>query len=210
MPAERLYLVRHGEVHNPDHVLYERIPGFGLSEAGREMARAAAAHVADLGRPVTRLICSPLQRTRESAEPFATTFGLEPQADERVIEPWNAFAGKRMKRAVLNPLNWRLLVNPARPSWGEPFADTAARVVAAMQDAWDTADGGDVVIVSHQAPIWLAHLAVAGEKLAHSPARRRCALSSVTSFSRSGTGPTGFSEIAYAEPAASGIDLGAV
>lgn len=210
MPAERLHLVRHGEVDNPDHVLYERIPGFGLSDAGREMARAAAAHVEGLGRPVTRLVCSPLQRTRESSEPFASTFDLEPHSDERVIEPWNAFAGKRMKRAVLNPVNWHLLVNPGRPSWGEPFAEIASRVLAGMRDAWDAADGGDVVIVSHQAPIWIAHLAVAGEKLAHSPSRRRCALSSVTSFDRPGTGPTGFSEIAYAEPAQAGIDLGAV
>ncbi|MBP2437333.1 histidine phosphatase family protein [Microbacterium amylolyticum] len=210
MPAERLHLVRHGEVHNPQHVLYERIPGYGLSEAGRGMAHAAAEHISTLERPVTRLVCSPLQRAQESAEPFAEIFDLTPVIDEGVIEPWNAFAGKRMKKAVLNPLNWRLLVNPSKPSWGEPFASISQRVVTAMHAAWDAADGGDVVIVSHQAPIWIAHLAVAGETLAHSPTKRRCALSSVTSFERPGTGPTGFAEVAYAEPAAAGIDLGAV
>lgn len=210
MPAERLHLVRHGEVHNPERLLYERIPGYGLSEAGRGMARAAAEHVRDTGRPVTRLVCSPLQRTRESSEPFAELFGLEPELDERVIEPWNAFAGKRMRRAVLNPVNWRLLLRPSTPSWGEPFADIAARMVEAMGDAYDAADGGDVVIVSHQAPIWIAHLAVAGERLAHNPTTRRCALSSVTSFERTGEGPTGFREVAYAEPAQAGEDFGAV
>lgn len=210
MPAERLHLVRHGEVDNPARILYERIPGYGLSEAGRAMTRAAAEHVAALGRPVGRLVCSPLQRAQESAEPFAERFGLEPNIDERVIEPWNRFAGKRMKKAVLNPLNWPLLVRPSTPSWGEPFASIAERMVEAMQAAWDDTDGGDVVIVSHQAAIWTAHLAVAGEKLAHSPTSRRCALSSVTSFERPGTGPTGFREIAYAEPAPAGIDLGAV
>lgn len=207
MPAERLHLVRHGEVHNPDRVLYERIPGFGISDAGRGMARAAAEHVASLDRAVTRLVCSPLQRTRESAEPFAAQFGVETETDERVIEPWNAFAGRRLKRAVLNPLNWRRLVRPATPSWGEPFASVAARMVEAMADAWESVESGDVVIVSHQSPIWIAHLAVAGEKLAHSPTTRRCALSSVTSFERQGGS---FREVAYAEPAAAGIDLGAV
>lgn len=207
MPAERLHLVRHGEVHNPDRVLYERIPGFGISDAGRGMARAAAEHVASLDRSVTRLMCSPLQRTRESAEPFAAQFGLDAEPDERVIEPWNAFAGKRLKRAVLNPLNWRLLVRPATPSWGEPFASVAARMVEAMADAWESVESGDVVIVSHQSPIWIAHLAIAGEKLPHSPTTRRCALSSVTSFERPGGS---FREVAYAEPAAAGIDLGAV
>ncbi len=207
MPAARLHLVRHGEVHNPQRLLYERIPGYGLSEAGREMARAAAAHVKSEGRTVSRLISSPLQRARESAEPFAELFDLTPEQDERVIEPWNSFAGKRMKRAVLNPINWRLLVNPSKPSWGEPFTATAARMVEAIEDAWESTDSGDVVIVSHQAPIWMAHLAIAGEKLAHSPTKRRCALSSVTSFERTGGS---FTEVAYAEPAAAGIDLGAV
>ena len=206
MPAERLHLVRHGEVFNPQHVLYERIPGYGLSEAGREMTRAAARHVAD--RPVTRLVSSPLQRTQESSEPFTELFGLTPVLDERVIEPWNAFAGKRMKRAVLSPANWRLLVNPAKPSWGEPFTEIAARMLEGMNAAWDETESGDVVIVSHQAPIWIAHLAIAGEKLSHSPTTRRCALSSVTSFVRRDDGS--FEEIAYAEPAARGIDLGAV
>ncbi|GGO66762.1 phosphoglycerate mutase [Microbacterium nanhaiense] len=206
MPAERLHLVRHGEVHNPTRVLYERIDGFGLSEAGRGMTRAAAGYLAD--RPVTRLVCSPLQRTQESAEPFAEQFGLTPVLDERVVEPWNSFAGKRMKRAVLNPLNWRLLIDPSKPSWGEPFASIAARMIDAMADAWDETDSGDVVIVSHQAPIWIAHLAIAGEKLAHSPTTRRCALSSVTSFARRADGS--FDEIGYAEPASAGVDLGAV
>src|SRR5690625_4073247 len=102
MPAARLHLVRHGEVHNPERLLYERIPGYGLSDAGRKMARAAAEHVRSEGRAVSRLISSPLQRARESAEPFAELFELTPEPDERVIEPWNAFAGKRMKRAVVN------------------------------------------------------------------------------------------------------------
>ncbi|MTE23353.1 histidine phosphatase family protein [Microbacterium sp. ZXX196] len=210
MPAPRLHLVRHGEVHNPDRILYERIPGYGLSEAGAAMAQAAADYVAGLGREVSALVTSPLQRARESGRPFAERFDLTPTLDERVIEPWNAFAGTRMKRAVLRPRYWRYLLRPSRPSWGEPFADIAERMVAGMHAAWDAADGGDVVIVSHQAPIWVAHLAVAGEKLAHSPTTRRCALSSVTSFVRDGSGPTGFAEVAYAEPASAGVDLGAV
>mgnify|MGYP002652011322 CR=1 FL=1 len=82
--------MRHGEVHNPDRVLYGRLPNFALSAGGRTMAAAAAAHVEALGRPVSALYASPLQRTRESAEPFTAAFGLEPVIDERVIEPVEA------------------------------------------------------------------------------------------------------------------------
>ncbi|MDL9981617.1 histidine phosphatase family protein [Microbacterium sp. ASV49] len=209
MPADRLHLVRHGEVHNPARVLYGRLPGYRLSVAGRHMARQAADFVHGLERPIGALVCSPLQRTRESAEPFEELFGIEPLVDERVIEPTNAFEGKRMKRAVLNPLNWRYLVRPSVPSWGEPYTQVVARMQAAMADAWNRTASGDVVIVSHQLPIWITHLAIAGEPLKHNPAKRRCTLSSVTSFEG---GPGSWAEVAYAEPAvtAGAVDVGAV
>ena len=100
MPAERLHLVRHGEVQNPDRVLYGRLPSFGLSVDGRRMTQQAAEYVRGLQRPVSALVASPLQRTRESAEPFTAIFGIEPVIDDRVIEPTNVFEGKRMKRAL--------------------------------------------------------------------------------------------------------------
>lgn len=209
MPADRLHLVRHGEVYNPQRVLYGRLPNFRLSDDGRRMARSAAEHIRDLGRPVTALYASPLQRTRESAEPFAELFGIEPVIEERIIEPTNVFEGRRMRRALMNPVNWYHLRSPSMPSWGEAYLDVVARMDGAMRDAWDAVDSGDVVLVSHQLPIWITHLAVAKAPLRHDPRQRRCALSSVTSFERDGIG---WSEVAYAEPAhvAGAIDVGAV
>lgn len=209
MPADRLHLVRHGEVHNPRRVLYGRLPNFRLSTAGRQMARQAAEYVRGLERPVSTLTCSPLQRTRESAEPFTELFGREPTIDERVIEPTNVFEGKRMSRAVANPLNWWSLRRPSVPSWGEPYVEIVARMDAAMTDAWNRTASGDAVIVSHQLPIWVTHLAVAGLPTKHDPRKRRCALSSVTSFERNGDR---WIEVGYAEPAsvAGSIDVGAV
>jgi broad specificity phosphatase PhoE len=205
--ASRLHLVRHGEVHNPARVLYGRLPDYHLSDAGRAMARAAAEHVQQLGRPVAELRCSPLERTQESAAPFAELFDLTPTLDDRIIEPTNVFEGRRMSRALRDPRNWWHLRRPSVPSWGEPYRSVADRMLAAMDERWDAADDGDVVFVSHQAPIWITHLAVAGLPLRHDPRTRRCALSSVTSFERVGDV---WREIDYAEPAASGIDLGAV
>ncbi len=209
VPADRLHLVRHGEVHNPRRVLYGRLPNFALSAAGRQMARQAAEYVHGLKRPVAALVCSPLQRARESAEPFAELFGIEPVIDARVIEPTNVFEGKRMTRAVVNPANWWHLRRPSLPSWGEPYAQVVARMDAAMTDAWTRTETGDAVIVSHQLPIWVTHLAIEGLPAKHDPRRRRCALSSVTSFARSGEG---WVEVGYAEPAtvAGSIDVGAV
>lgn len=206
--------MRHGEVFNPERVLYGRLPGFGLSPLGAKMAAAAAADLVDRGRPVVRLISSPLQRTLESAEPFAASFNLPVTTDDRLIEPRNRFEGTRLSGpggALRDPRNWPSLINPLRPSWGEPFRSIADRMLAAIDAAWHSVDDGDVVLVSHQLPIWMVHRALAGQRLAHDPRKRRCELSSVTTLSwRSES----FVEAGYANPAGHlqvlATDVGAV
>jgi len=210
MPADLVHLVRHGEVHNPTRVLYGRLEGFGLSDLGHRLAAAAVATLA--GHPVTALYASPLQRAQESAAPWSEGFGLTIRTDARIIEPTNRFEGKRMNRRTLaNPVHWPLLMNPRKPSWGEPFADIAARMLAAMRDARESVDAGEVVMVSHQLPIWMVHRALAGEPLHHDPRKRRCSLSSVTSFAWA---EGRFTEVGYQDPGAdllsAATDLGAV
>ena len=39
VPAERIHLVRHGEVNNPERILYGRLDGFGLTYRGHQMLR---------------------------------------------------------------------------------------------------------------------------------------------------------------------------
>jgi broad specificity phosphatase PhoE len=179
-----VHLVRHGEVFNPDGILYGRLPGFGLSKLGHSMAKEAADDLVARARPIAALWVSPLQRTRESAAPISAAFGLEPTIDERIMEPTNRFEGTRMKLAVRKPTYWPYLVNPLRPSWGEAYASIERRMLAAIDDAFESVDSGDVVLVSHQLPIWVTHLSVAGERYPHDPRKRRCALSSITTFER--------------------------
>lgn len=219
MPARQLHLVRHGEVHNPDRVLYGRLPGFRLSERGEQMAEMAAADLVSWGRPVARIIASPLQRTQESAAPISAAFKLAVDLDERIIEPTNAFEGKHMRgpdSALKKPANWKYLVNPFRPSWGEPYKKVVARMTEAMTDAALSVDEGDIVLVSHQLPIWVTHRHVTRAPLMHDPRHRRCALSSITSFEFADPNDpsAGFVEVAYANPAerlqVGAIDVGAV
>ena len=178
-----VHLVRHGEVDNPEGVLYGRLPGYRLSEAGRLMAKRAADYLA--GRDVTVLRSSPLERALETAEPIAAEFGLPVKVDERLIEPWNHFEGMRFgvgDGALKQPRHWVYLRNPFRPSWGEPYRVVAARVLAAVEDAALAADGHEAVCVSHQLPIWVTRRLVEGRPMWHDPRRRQCALGSVTSL----------------------------
>jgi broad specificity phosphatase PhoE len=203
--ARALHLVRHGEVHNPAGVVYERLPGFRLSDRGQAMAATTAEWLAD--KPVTRLIASPLLRTQQSAQPIADAFGLEIVPDERVIEAANRFAGR--KAGIRDPKDALLFRNPLRPSWGEAFTEVRDRMRLAVLEALRAGDPDhDVVIVSHQLPIWMVHRSVVGAPLAHDPRHRRCALSSVTSFAiRDGR----VVETGYEDPAAgiAAVDQGA-
>jgi broad specificity phosphatase PhoE len=210
VPADLVHLVRHGEVENPLGVLYGRIEGFGLSVRGHRMAELAAESLA--GHDIRSITASPLQRTRESAAPWIAAFGGELEVDERLIEPTNAFEGLNMRRDVpKRPDLWRHFRNPRTPSWGESFLSVQARMMAAVESHWAAAEGGEVVLVSHQMPIVMVARTVAGRPLAHNPSRRRCALSSITTLERRGDA---FVEVSYAEPAAAllagAIDTGAV
>jgi broad specificity phosphatase PhoE len=200
-PRTIVHLVRHGEVANPDGILYGRIPGYRLSEDGRMMAKAAAGFLA--GRDVTVLRSSPLERAIETAEPIAAQFGLRIEIDERLIEPWNHFEGLNVgigDGSLRAPKHWIYLRNPFRPSWGEPYSEVAARVLAATGDAARAARGHEAVCVSHQLPIWVSRRAAQGRRLWHDPRRRQCALGSVTSLQYTGDTLTA---VTYAEPSGS-------
>jgi broad specificity phosphatase PhoE len=195
-----VHLLRHGEVHNPGRILYGRLPGFRLSELGERQAGAAAEWFA--GRDVGYLVASPLERAQQTAAPIAAVTGLDIAVDDRLIEAANRLEGRAVaggKGLLSNPANWKYYSNPLRPSWGEPYVEIAARVLAAARAARDAAAGRDAVCVSHQLPIVCARRSAQGLRLYHDPRRRQCALASVTSLTFDGDTVVG---VAYAEPAA--------
>jgi broad specificity phosphatase PhoE len=200
MTTTLVHLVRHGEVHNPERILYGRLPGYRLSERGSAMAELAAEHLAP--RDVRLVWASPLLRAQQTATPIAAVHELPIESDDRLIESGNHFEGQRMGHGdakFTDPRNWRWFVNPLRPSWGEPYKDQVARVVAAVHEARAAAEGHEAVLVLHQLPIWLTRRSAEGRPLAHDPRKRQCRLCSITSFRFVGPLLAG---IDYAEPAA--------
>lgn len=195
-----VHVLRHGEVFNPNRILYGRLPGYHLSELGVQMAKAAAESLA--GHDVTYLVASPLERAQQTAEPFAAQFELPVEVDERLIESANVFEGKRVSvgdGALRDPRNWWALRNPWTPSWGEPYPQIATRMRAALYAARDKAAGHEAVAVSHQLPIWTLRRSLEHKALWHDPRRRQCALASLTSFHFEDDDLVG---IGYSEPAA--------
>jgi len=212
MPANRIHLIRHGEVHNPGGVIYGRLPHFQLSDAGHQMAQAAAADLRERGVELQAIFMSPLLRTQQSAEHVQNAFGVDPATDERLIEPYNIFEGRKLnaKTIAIRPHLAFHLRNPMTPSWGEPYVAVVKRMMEAINDIEQKVESGDVALVTHQLPIWMVHRHLAGQRLAHDPRKRRCALSSITTIERNAQGE--WVEVDYRDPAASIVskDHGAV
>ena len=195
-----VHLLRHGEVHNPQGILYGRRPGYHLSDLGVRMAERVAKTIGD--RDITHVVSSPLERAQETARPLADLRGLEVRSEPRVIESTNVFEGRRftVRGSVLGrPSAWRALWNPFRPSWGEPYREIAARMWPAVLDARAAAEGHEAVVVSHQLPIWVTRLHVEKRSYLHNPRHRQCTLCSLTSLVFDGDRLV---TLRYSEPAA--------
>jgi broad specificity phosphatase PhoE len=202
-----VHLLRHGEVHNPQGILYGRRDGFHLSELGHRMAQRIAESIGD--RDIVHMRTSPLERAQETGAPLARVLGLTPVVDPRVIESANKFEGVNFgggaRTFLKRPQLLRHMYNPVKPSWGEPYDEIAGRMVAAIHDARDAARGHEAVVVSHQLPIWTTRLFLEKRSYLHHPKSRQCTLCSLTSVVFEGDRMV---QVRYSEPAGDLIPAG--
>lgn len=146
MPAPlTIHLIRHGEVHNPDGILYGRMPGFRLSETGRGQASAAARVLAD--RSLTAIYASPMQRAQETAQIIAAAQEpmLEIFTDERLNEVHSPFDGT--SHAEMDRIFYDLYTG-TEPPYEQP-EDLRKRVEAFFADMRRVHAGGEIAAVTH-------------------------------------------------------------
>lgn len=207
MQATTIHFVRHGEVENPNHVLYERLPGFHLSNRGLKMACATAKYIATVPqmRGISAIYSSPLERTQETAQQIANALQISPIIlDSRLIEAENNFRGKRIgygEGALWKNNNWKLVSNLWKPSWGESYKNIAARVGDFAREQVKNHPGEQIVAVTHESPIWsYRHLLETGHA-EHNMLLRKTALASITSITYDCANMNVLS-ITYVDPAA--------
>lgn len=163
MPTTTVFLVRHGEVDNPDHVVYADISGFGLSERGFGQAEEAAEHLAD--RNLAAVYASPLQRATETAAAIANRHGCAVTTDSELTE-W--YLAQRWKGIVWEELDEQrpgeldaYLTHPLdMPFSPEPLEALAVRMTGAIERHAAAHVGDAIAVVSHQDPIQAARLAL--------------------------------------------------
>lgn len=184
----KIHLVRHGEVHNPDNVIYERLEGFHLSERGFKMAELTAKMITDdpdMSKSQA-IFSSPLLRTRQTAEPISKSLKLTIQTTDNLIESMCFLKGKAKgfgKNQVHNPKNFIYFLNPMRPTWGEAYENIASRMKRQVDQVLATFDNdANIIFVSHQSPIWRLRMLYENRPLFSTLKYNNCSLASITTL----------------------------
>jgi broad specificity phosphatase PhoE len=166
--AVLVHLVRHGEVDNPDHLVYADLAGFGLSPHGVEQARRVGRYLGP--RPVVAIWSSPLERSLRTAEEIASRTGIPVKVDADLTEwqiagRWKGHTWREVPQLFPGELEAYLEHPESLPFDTEPLDDLADRMAAAARRLDAEHPHGDVVIVSHQDPIQAARLRLVGAPL---------------------------------------------
>jgi len=201
MPAP-IHLLRHGEVANPDHVIYADLPGYRLSGRGRRQAEAAAQHLATTS--VAMVVTSPLDRAIETATIVALSHGCRPVVDEGLTEwklssRWAGIVWHDLPNQRPGELEAYLEHPEALPFTPEPLADLAARVASVVNGWRSRVPDGELVFVSHQDPIQAGRRVLCGKALADFNVAKPKHAAVVTLLSQDDGGPA-WDEIGYWEP----------
>jgi broad specificity phosphatase PhoE len=141
-----LIIVRHGRTAaNAAGRLLGRLDA-PLDEIGEAQAAAMAAAVG----PVDRVVASPLERTRRTAE----AFGVPVELDERFIElDYGEYDGMPLGDVPGSVWSaWRADAGFAPPG-GESIASLGVRVRQGLDELAEAARRDTVVVVSHVSPI---------------------------------------------------------
>lgn len=159
------FLVRHGEVHNPDHVVYADLAGFPLSATGRRQASDVASHLPHNAVLVT----SPLDRAVETAQIIASSTGSHVVVDDALTEwllgsRWAGHVWEELDDSFPGELAAYLEHPEDLPFSPESLVELGRRVGGAVRKHRDGSDG-PLVFVSHQDPIQAARLSLTGRPL---------------------------------------------
>ncbi|MBN1933841.1 MAG: histidine phosphatase family protein [Anaerolineae bacterium] len=157
--------IRHGRVHNPEHLLYGRLPRFALSDRGVADAQAVA-QTLRAGPSISHLYSSPLLRARQTAEAILTLHPhLVIHISQLINEVHTSFEGRPLAELALLGFD---LYAPSPPGYERP-GDVLARMLRFVELVRQRHAGRRVVAVTHGDPItfviqWVSGLPIGPRK----------------------------------------------
>ncbi len=161
----KFYVARHGEaesnvlgiiscnINTPHH----------LTDKGREQAKEVGEKLKD--KKIDYIFCSPFLRTKETAEIAADAFGFDKTKiifDSRLHEVNVGFMDGKTDAEYQQYFGTREEKFWKIPEGGESHTDVKNRMTEFVYDINSKYEGKNILIVSHNTPIWLMFGGVAG------------------------------------------------
>jgi broad specificity phosphatase PhoE len=152
-----IHLVRHGEVANPNHVVYADLPGFNLSPTGVRQAHATGIHLST--HRVDAVISSPLARAVQTAVAIARRHRLDPVVMPGLTETgqyphWTGRRWEDLPRLFPGQLERYLDDASTLRDASESIDAIARRIIHVVLSVAVR----DLVVVGHQDPLQAARL----------------------------------------------------
>jgi broad specificity phosphatase PhoE len=164
-----IYLVRHGDVHNPKKIFYGRMPGFVLSGLGRLQAQKLGKFLSQ--KPIAAIYASPLERTRETAAYIASHhINIPIYYDKRLLEVHSHTQGKALDVLAIEQFNF--YKQKYLKSGGETLSDIWKRMRMIIQEILKKYKGQEIVVVSHGDPVMVSMIKHKGRPLRFSEIRK--------------------------------------
>jgi broad specificity phosphatase PhoE len=155
-----VYMVRHAHVHNPDDILYGRLPRFHLSELGFRQSKQLAAFLA--GRPIDAIYSSPLLRARQTARVISHALPDVPvHRSSLILEVMTSYQGS--PNSVMKP--GFSFYEPLKGDRDESMAAVYERISRFLGTAVRRHAGRSLVAVTHADPIAIMRLGLLGQPL---------------------------------------------
>jgi len=156
----QISLVRHGQVANPDEIIYGRLPGFRLSRKGFSQAQRVARRLS--GTTLSALFSSPLLRARQTAGEILRhhshlTLQIRPAINE-VLTPFEGRPAWQVKDRLED------FYSGCPPEYEQP-RDIVRRVSDFIEEVHQHYRGRHVVAVTHGDVIAFTVLWAKGQSL---------------------------------------------
>ncbi len=150
-------LVRHGQTPTTGIELYGRKPGVHLSDKGLDQAKNVAQRISAMGRQRFEAIyCSPLERTKQTAQAISSELKLKVKQDRGLIElDVGDWTGRKLTqlRKLKSWSSVQKYPSGFRFPNGESFTEMQTRMAGAVNRLVERHPGKAIVAVSHADPI---------------------------------------------------------
>lgn len=152
-----IYVVRHGEVHNPRNVLYARLPKFRLSALGEQEAHLTGKFLKS--KHIDAIYASPMLRAVQTAKIIQKESGARAfHLARSIVEIRTSFQGQVF--SDLSPDQKEVYVSPERKPTDEDVKTIATRMLSFVQKTAKKYPGQHIVLVSHGDPIMALRAAI--------------------------------------------------